>query len=342
MKIARGFKLLKTISVTVDTEEEGLWGGAYPIWNCTTHNLRGLARFQSLCDRYGTPPTYLVDAPVLEDSLAVKELSGWHNAGLCEIGTHCHPWCNPPIVSESVSTRDSYLCNLPEEVQFEKLKWLTDRIANTFGRSPTAYRAGRYGFNQSSVKPLVDLNYKLDSSVLPEYDYRTSEGPSFRSLSRNACFVGDTSGSKKIMEVPITTGFTRSGAYRQRQAIRRWVETPLGRATKLAAIANRLGVCRHVKLSPEGTSLAELKGLVESSLRDGVNHLVLMLHSTSLMPGFSPYAKDAAGVEGLYQRLGGILDFTIKEHQCVGVGLSEIPKWLPANLPEVSLASATL
>jgi hypothetical protein len=342
LKIARGFKLLKTISVTVDTEEEGLWGGAYPIWNCTTHNLRGLARFQSLCDRYGTPPTYLVDAPVLEDSLAVKELSGWHNAGLCEIGTHCHPWCNPPIVSESVSTRDSYLCNLPEEVQFEKLKWLTDRIANTFGRSPTAYRAGRYGFNQSSVKPLVDLNYKLDSSVLPEYDYRTSEGPSFRSLSRNACFVGDTSGSKKIMEVPITTGFTRSGAYRQRQAIRRWVETPLGRATKLAAIANRLGVCRHVKLSPEGTSLAELKGLVESSLRDGVNHLVLMLHSTSLMPGFSPYAKDAAGVEGLYQRLGGILDFTIKEHQCVGVGLSEIPKWLPANLPEVSLASATL
>jgi hypothetical protein len=56
------------------------------------------------------------------------------------------------------------------------------------------------------------------------------------------------------------------------------------------------------------------------------------------MPGFSPYAKDAAGVEGLYQRLDGILDFTIKEHQCVGVGLSEIPKWLPANLPEVSLA----
>lgn len=328
----------RTISVTLDTEEEGLWGGAYPVFNCTTENLKGLPRFQSLCEKYSIPPTYLIDAPVLENTVAVAQLKSWQDSGRCEIGAHCHPWCNPPIVSKSVSNKESYLCNLPEELQFEKLKWLTDAIADNFGRAPTSYRAGRYGFNQSSVKPLVDLNYQLDSSVLPQYDYRTSEGPSFRSLSRNACFVGDTSGTKKIMEVPITTGFTRSGAYRRRQAIRRWVETPLGRATKLAAIANRLGVCRHVKLSPEGTSLAELKGLVESSLRDGVNQLVLMLHSTSLMPGFSPYAKDAAGVEGLYQRLDGILDFTIKEHQCVGVGLSEIPKWLPANLPEVSLA----
>ena len=84
--------------------------------------------------------------------------------------------------------------------------------------------------------------------------------------------------------------------------------------------------------------MAELKGLTDSSLRDGVNHLVLMLHSTSLMPGFSPYAKDSSGVEVLYQRLEGILDFTTKQHHCVGVGLSEIPKLLPVNLPEAILA----
>ncbi|MFM8574007.1 MAG: hypothetical protein ACKOAU_20595, partial [Pirellula sp.] len=299
----------RTISVTVDTEEEGLWGGTYKIQNCTTENLRGLPRFQELCEKYSIPPTYLIDAPVLGDKAAIGALRSWLLGSRCEIGTHCHPWCNPPIVSESVSNVDSYLCNLPEELQFEKLSWLTEKIADTFGRAPTSYRAGRYGFSETSVGSLAELNYLLDSSVLPAFDYRESGGPSFLAYSRTPCVVRQTSSGKKLIEVPITTGFTRIGGYELRKRLRKCVETPLGRATKLLSLSNRFGVTRHVKLSPEGTTLGELKGLVRASLRDGVNHLVLMLHSTSLMPGFSPYAKDRAGVESLYERLEGILDF---------------------------------
>ncbi len=58
--------------VSVDTEEEGLWGGAYRVFHNTTHNLRGLTRFQMLCERWEVAPTYLVDAPVLEDNTAVN------------------------------------------------------------------------------------------------------------------------------------------------------------------------------------------------------------------------------------------------------------------------------
>ena len=111
-----------------------------------------------------------------------------------------------------------------------------------------------------------------------------------------------------------------------RQRIRKWVETPLGRATKLASISNRLGVSRHIKLSPEGTTAGELKGLVKSSLLSGVRHLVLMLHSTSLMPGFSPYAKDAAAVEAFYDRLDSVFEYATKSLECAGSTLSDLPK----------------
>lgn len=337
-EITKGINALRTISVSVDTEEEGLWGGAYPVRNCSTTNLRGLPRFQSLCERYSVPPTYLIDAPVLDDQNAINALSGWREAGVCEIGTHCHPWCNPPIVSDTVSRAESYLCNLPEELQYEKLRWLTERIADTFGRSPTSYRAGRYGFDASTVTPLVKLGYQLDSSVLPTFDYRPTSGPSFIDFPRYPSFVLARNGSNRLLEIPITTGFTASGAYRFRQRIRSVVETKWGRKIKLASIANRLGISRLVKLSPEGTSFEELKGLVRSSIQAGVNHLVLMLHSTSLLPGYSPYAKDFSGVEALYDRLERILNYATKQHSCVGITLSEIPDLLPIELPQNNLA----
>lgn len=318
---------IRTIAVTVDTEEEGLWGaGVYPVRNCTTENLRGLARFQSLCEKYLVPPTYLIDAPVLDDPIAINELKSWMRMGVCEIGSHCHPWCNPPIVSETVSNRESYMSNLPEELQFDKLQWLTQRIADVFGKSPTSYRAGRYGFDRTTVGPLVKLGYKIDSSVLPAFDYRNSQGPDFRRLTRYPSRVSDLRGQSELMEVPITTGFTRPRFYGFRQRLRGLVDTPLGRATKLASISNRLGLTNHLKLSPEGTTLAELKGLVHSSLKDGVEHLVLMLHSTSLLPGYSPYAKDPQGVESLYRRLEGTLEYATKSQQCIGSTLSDLTK----------------
>lgn len=325
----RKIENLNTISVTVDTEEEGLWGAGYPIRNCTTLNLRGLPRFHSVCEKYSIPPTYLVDAPVLENDFAIEILKDWQDTGRCEIGTHCHPWCTPPIISESVSKLESYMCNLPEELQFEKLQWLTQRIADTFGRAPTSYRAGRYGFNRSSVGPLVALNYIVDSSVLPAFNYTDTHGPNFQDFNRTPCKVRSTLGDATLLEVPITTGFTRSGRYQWRQRLRGWLNSPIGRATKIYSISNRLGLTRHIKLSPEGTSLVDLKGLVRSALHDGVSHLVLMLHSTSLLAGFSPYAKNDHELEALYQRLDGILEFTTKECSCVGVMLSETTKLVP-------------
>ncbi len=322
----------KQIVVSVDTEEEGRWGCDYSTSDNPTQNLRGLSRFQALCEKHGVAPTYLIDAPVLLDQAAIAELSTWQEAERCEVGAHCHPWCNPPIVSQLPLEAETFLCNLPVELQFEKLKWLTDHISNCFGKSPTSYRAGRYGFSAETTAPiLAELGYAVDSSVLPMFEYRRVQGPDFRFASRDPVFIVQSTQSR-ILELPITSGFTKSG-YR----LRRWLWIATRRQPwkflKLAGIADSLGFARRLKLSPEGTSIAELRGLVDACLKDGLSTLVLMLHSSSLAAGFSPYAKNAEALEKLYARLDAILRYAIDQHGCQPVTLTAAAKHIAACTP---------
>ena len=83
--------------VTVDTEEECLWGGCYRRTGNTVENIRGVPRFQELRDRFGIQPTYLIDAPVVQDNHAVELLRRIQDDDRAEIGAHVHPWCNPSI-----------------------------------------------------------------------------------------------------------------------------------------------------------------------------------------------------------------------------------------------------
>jgi sugar phosphate isomerase/epimerase len=92
----------------------------------------------------------------------------------------------------------------------------------------------------------------------------------------------------------------------------------------LAGLSVRLGLTRHLKLSPEGTQWRELKGLVDGLVQDGINHIVLMLHSTSLMPGFSPYCKTPEALENLYDRLEKTLQYAIEHHHFQGAALLDV------------------
>ena len=306
--------------VSVDTEEEGLWGGRYRVTGNTTENLGGLPRFQSLCERLGVPPTYVIDAPVLDDPQAVERLRGWQDSKVCEVGAHCHPWCNPPLKDIEPREAETFLCNLPVEVQRAKLSWLTDRIADSMGRTPTSYRAGRYGFNESSATILQELGYRVDSSLLPMHDYRDYGGPDFLMASRQCQpYFGDPSG---LIEIPVTAGFTRPG-YERRRSIWKRLRTQPWKRLRAPGIADRMGIARRVKLSPEGTRLADLRRLVDSLVSEQMTVLVLMLHSTSLMKGFSPYAKDDAGLEQLYERMTEIIRYITSEFAFQGVTLTQ-------------------
>jgi len=68
-------------------------------------------------------------------------------------------------------------------------------------------------------------------------------------------------------------------------------------------ILDRLGLVRRVKLSPEQGGARDLKRLARAYLARGAPCLVLMLHSSSLLPGMSPYVAGNQELERFYLRL---------------------------------------
>jgi hypothetical protein len=92
---------------------------------------------------------------------------------------------------------------------------------------------------------------------------------------------------------------------------------------RAAGIADRMGIARRVKLTPEGTRLADLRRLVNSMLTERVTVLVLMLHSSSLAAGFSPYARDSESLESLYERMSSIIRYLISDCGFTGLTLTQ-------------------
>jgi len=318
------------IIITVDTEEEGLWGGGYSLTGNTTENLRGLPRFQAACEEISAPPTYLIDAPVLDDTKATDLMRQWQQGNRCEIGAHCHPWCNPPLDFAPSSGEETYLCNLPVELQFEKLNWLTNRISQVMEQAPTSYRSGRYGFDQKTAAILDDLGYRVDSSVLPLFDYRGDGGPDFRMAQREPYLLFKGHSNRKLIELPVTSGFTQSGYEGQRNL---WLTLRKQRWRKfrLAGIADRLGFARRVKLSPEKYSKKDLQHLIDSSVSDGLSTLVLMLHSSSLAAGLSPYVTSESELDTFYQKMVATIQYAVSQYGFRAVTLTQSTASLPPS-----------
>jgi len=298
--------------VTVDTEEEGLWNGQYRREGNTVRNVYCLGRFQELCDRFGVRPTYLVDAPVLQDDAAVELLRGFQDSGRAEIGAHLHPWCNPPH-EEPLNTRNSYMCNLPEALQRAKLTWLTERIERRFGRRPTSFRAGRYGLDIVGARILRELGYLVDSSVIPFTDYSADGGPNFEHAPHLPYFVGDEDlcapcGSGVLLEAPVSVGFSRPD-FARAQAVLRAARRPWLRRFRFEGVLDRLGIARRIKFTPEQSDAKAMKQLADAYLAQHAPALVMMLHSSSLLPGASPYVKDKHDLEGFYSRLEQAIEF---------------------------------
>lgn len=315
--------------VSVDTEEEGLWGGNYRTTGNTVENIQHVPRFQETCDRYGVRPTYLVTAPVVTNDRSAKVLSGIHDDGRCEIGAHLHPWCTPPVTRTRVAASETFMCNLPVAEQEAKLEWLTDAIKQRFGRRPSSFRAGRYGLDLTGAQILGELAYTVDSSVIPFTNYSEQGGPDFRSAPFAPYFVGGRSliepcEDGPLLEVPVTVGFSRSD-FASAQVIQESCRRPWLRRLRAEGVLDRLGIARRIKFSPEQADFQRMKQLVNATLRQArqTTVLVMLLHSSSLMAGASPYASTHQALDGLYDRLERILRYCVEEKGLAPATLTE-------------------
>ena len=197
--------------ITVDTEADNQWRPEAPQ---TVENLAVVPRFQSLCDEYGFPPTYLCTYEVAT-SPAFESAIGSAAADRAEVGAHLHPWSTPPFdrAWDGNGAAHPYPLELPRPLLADKLSTLTSALRARTGRAPTSHRAGRWGFSASQVPILTALGYEVDCSVTPGVSWRGDRGlhgggADFSSAgihpyelsAGDVCAPGDSG----LLEVPVT------------------------------------------------------------------------------------------------------------------------------------------
>ena len=295
--------------LTVDTEADNQWESGAEL---TTANLDHVPRFQALCERFEFPPTYLCTHEVITSAAFDKTLRRPARAGRAEIGAHLHPWSTPPFdpAWDEAGRARTYPSELPANLLESKLRTLTTTLGNRIGQAPTSYRAGRWGFSIAQVTLLGKLGYLVDCSVTPLVSWARDRGlkaggPDYTKAPlvpyplsrRDVCFAG----SSKVLEVPVTIVYT-SRMMRRSRPLRRWFRRH--RRSWPARAGDRF-----LRLAPQWfrpypqMSADRLIAVYETASRLGVPAVEMMLHSSELMPGGSPYNRTPAAVDDLFHRL---------------------------------------
>ncbi len=284
--------------VTVDTEEEFDWNAPFSSTQRSVGHIAYATKFQSLCEEYGVKPIYLVDHPIANDAKAVSILGDYAGQGKASIGLHLHPWVTPPYV-EDVNQKNSYSCNLPNELEREKLLTLYDTVSNAFHITPNIYRAGRYGAGDNTIKILKELGIEFDSSVRTNFDYSSDSGPNFALEPINPFWISDS----EIIELPVTTVFGGK--------LRRFGQEIFDKVSNANArgILSKTGMLERIAFTPEGIPINKSILGIELAIEAGVGILNFSFHSPSLAPGYTPYVRNQDDLDKFYHWWRGIFEY---------------------------------
>jgi hypothetical protein len=309
----------------VDTEEEFEWGAPFSRANTSVRAMSRIGRLQSIFEARGIVPTYVVDFPVANQPDGYLPLKAFADAGRARIGAHLHPWVTPPFV-EDVTGPNSFGCHLDAALEAEKIGVLTARITEAFGHAPTVYKAGRYGFGPSTAATLERLAFRVDCSVNPRMNYTSEGGPSFDRFDTTPFFFG---ASRRLLEIPCTTDFA-GVAGPVAPGLHRLISHRALGPTRIVGVMSRMGVVNKIMLSPEGSTLSEMKALTRSLVRRGVRTFSLTMHSPSVEPGCTPYVRSQAQLTQFLDCVAAYCDFFLGE---VG-GVASTPEGFFESLEE--------
>ncbi len=303
--------------VSLDVEADNQWNHGGPL---TTRNVQHWAPFQELCDRHGVVPTYLVTTEIVEDDHARKQLTDWRSRGAAEIGAHLHPWSTPPYADvpglRFNDEQHAYPCQLPDELMGAKLATLTAQITQVFSHAPTAFRAGRFGFDARLARCLAAEGFVVDSSVTPGVSLRGvvgmgGGGPDFSSFSIEPFRIAGT-GEPGLLEIPVTIAQTYRVFDRFPGLLKPYSWLPV-RAVRKVLLSAWLQA-QPMWLNPRPNYRSKDLALVWRRAEEaGAEVAVMMFHSSELMPGGSPFRPTVESVRDLYTCLDGFFAY-VRDH----------------------------
>jgi Glycosyl transferases group 1 len=292
----------------LDAEESFDWSQPLSRGSADVSAMSMVTRPQYIFDRYGVVPLYLVDYPVASKPDGYRPLLELLADGKCDIGTQLHAWVSPPHLEE-INSPNSYAGNLPLWLQFEKTRMLTDTIRRNFDRQPFVYRSGRYGVGLRTGDILKKLGYLVDTSVVPNQGYREQGGPEFYD---HGCAPYWIDPARSLLEIPLSSSFTGLLS-RFGPSLARNLFGPAAHHVHLPGAMARAGLLERIRLTPEGTSIADAKRLVRAMLADGHRVFMVTYHTPSLQPGNTPYVQNPGDLAVFLAWLDQFYDFFTSE-----------------------------
>lgn len=331
-----------SVVVTIDTEGDDEWTFHR---SPTLENIVAMREFEAMIERVGAKSTYLVTEKVAADPASVGVLGEIQARGTCEIGAHCHAWNNPPIDEAREGEGQYFLNELDEATQFAKLEVLTDRIESSFGVRPTTFRAGRFGANEATMRSLQKLGYLVDSSVTPGINWQKTPGmpggpggpnyvgapyTHYRMSGSDMC----SEGPDGLIQIPVTV-------VRNKQLPAAW-ERALGQfgpTGLVSRIAGKAGLGNLVWFRPTFHSTDEMLVSAREALGRGARVLNMMLHSSEVLPGGSPYLRTKEEVSAFLGRTEETLEAVMNQWQAVPRTLAECGDRIRHELSRTTPAS---
>jgi hypothetical protein len=288
--------------VVSDTEVEFDWTGPFDRSSFGVGHMRHIGRLQTICERWGIRPVYVVDYPIACQESSVAALRPIVQDGRALVGAHLHPWVTPPH-EEMVDERNSFPGNLPAALERAKLAALVECIEAKFAIRPEIYKAGRYGIGANSYQILEELGFTVDLSPAPPFDYTANGGPDFSRHSLAATWEGP---GRSVLSIPGTGALI--GAL-PLPALYRTATAKLMVRLHAPGILSRLGVVERLRLTPEGHGADEMIRLIRWLHDRGERLFVMSLHSPSLEPGHTPYVRDEAALAALLQSMDEVFAY---------------------------------
>lgn len=330
--------------ITIDTEGDNIWSRPREI---TTENSRFLSRFQTLCEKYGLRPTWLTNWEMAECPVFCEFAHDVLDRGTGEVGMHLHAWNNQPLLPLTADDFQTlpYLTHFSEAVMRQKVRAITDRLEENFGVKMLSHRAGRWGFNETYARILVEHGYQVDCSVSPHVSWVHGTLPGeldYRGFPDHEYFldldeISRPSPGSPLLELPMTVLPKQYG--------------PIGNAARNALSRHSFGrrvVSRLLPdvewLRPDGRTPLGSVATLNRALADGRPYVEFMLHSSEFMPGGSPRFPTERHIEQLYDELEQL--FETAARNCVGMTLTDyrnrvVERSRRAAATQFNLASST-
>jgi len=304
--------------LTIDTEGDNQWNHGCDL---TIENIKYVPRFQNFCDKFQIKPTYLVTSEICENTLAKEIFTDYLSTGRAEIGAHLHSWTTPPFQDivgyRSNDKYHAFAYELPKDLLTEKIENLTNLIETSFGERPRSFRSGRYGFNEEIARILAENLYLVDSSVTPFVNWSAIQG--IPGGSGGPDFLENTPfpyryyfGNSSLLEIPITILPTKFPLNRNLNLSRHYFRH-VDKNLFLKMFRRLFFSDQPLWLRPHRwMNIGLFDELLNEALRKKLPYVVMMFHSSELMPGCSIYRPDPESVEDLYKTLESLYIFLRK------------------------------